>query len=191
MSERRFSAKQYIHNYLRGFGIQKLIETHEDLSDRQKDILIRFFLKMEHPIHIGETHGLTAERVRQIAVKAQQRVYSRITRANEIIEKLNDSLAQNRLKDWQIKKLKEDIQRNEIVSKIKDDDFSGVNGISIEDVDLSARAYNVLKSSKINYIGDILNYTPEDLMAFRNFGKKSVQAIQETLFENYGISWHR
>lgn len=52
---------------------------------------------------------------------------------------------------------------------------------SLEDLDLSVRAYNCLKAAKINTLGELVQYEEHELMKFRNFGKKSMVEIEELL----------
>lgn len=51
----------------------------------------------------------------------------------------------------------------------------------IEDLDLSVRAYNCLKRSGITKVGQILQMSEDDLLAVRNFGRKSLQELRERL----------
>ncbi|MEL6142990.1 MAG: DNA-directed RNA polymerase subunit alpha, partial [Bacteroidota bacterium] len=54
---------------------------------------------------------------------------------------------------------------------------------SLEDLDLSVRAYNCLKAAKINSLGELVKYDTHELLKFRNFGKKSLVEIEELLTE--------
>ncbi len=54
---------------------------------------------------------------------------------------------------------------------------------SLEDLDLSVRAYNCLKAAKINTLGEMVKYDTHELLKFRNFGKKSLVEIEELLQE--------
>ncbi|MEO1022241.1 MAG: DNA-directed RNA polymerase subunit alpha [Bacteroidota bacterium] len=54
---------------------------------------------------------------------------------------------------------------------------------SIEDLNLSVRAYNCLKSANINSIGELVAREEQDLLKFRNFGKKSLTELQEVIEE--------
>ena len=54
---------------------------------------------------------------------------------------------------------------------------------SLEDLDLSVRAYNCLKAAKINTLGEMVQYDTHELLKFRNFGKKSLVEIEELLQE--------
>ncbi|MBK6784021.1 MAG: DNA-directed RNA polymerase subunit alpha [Saprospiraceae bacterium] len=52
---------------------------------------------------------------------------------------------------------------------------------SLEDLDLSVRAYNCLKAAKINSLGEVVKFDMHELLKFRNFGKKSLVEIEELL----------
>lgn len=52
---------------------------------------------------------------------------------------------------------------------------------SIEDLNLSVRAYNCLKSANINTIGELVQRDEQDLLKFRNFGKKSLAELVEVI----------
>lgn len=54
---------------------------------------------------------------------------------------------------------------------------------SLEDLDLSVRAYNCLKAAKINSLAELVQYETHELLKFRNFGKKSLVEIEELLVE--------
>lgn len=62
------------------------------------------------------------------------------------------------------------------------------NNISIEELQLSVRAYNCLKKAKINTVGDLLKYSPEKLQELKNFGRKSADEVFSTLKNKLGIS---
>ncbi|MDO5701447.1 MAG: DNA-directed RNA polymerase subunit alpha [Bowdeniella nasicola] len=59
--------------------------------------------------------------------------------------------------------------------------------LPIEDLDLQSRSYNCLKREGIHTLGQLVARSKEDLLDIRNFGKKSIDEIQEKLVE-YGLS---
>lgn len=59
--------------------------------------------------------------------------------------------------------------------------------IAIEELNLSARAYNGLKRAQINTLGELLNYSLDDLREIKNFGQKSVQEVFDALETRYGV----
>ena len=59
---------------------------------------------------------------------------------------------------------------------------------SLEDLDLSVRAYNCLKAAKINTLAEMVKYDTHELLKFRNFGKKSLVEIEE-LLQDKGLTF--
>ena len=49
------------------------------------------------------------------------------------------------------------------------------------DLGLSVRALNCLKSAEVETLGDLVKYQKNDLLKFRNFGKKSLTELDELL----------
>ncbi|MEO5585884.1 MAG: DNA-directed RNA polymerase subunit alpha [Flavobacteriales bacterium] len=56
------------------------------------------------------------------------------------------------------------------------------------DMDLSVRALNCLKAADIETLGDLVSYNKNDLLKFRNFGKKSLTELED-LVENKGLTF--
>ncbi len=59
---------------------------------------------------------------------------------------------------------------------------------SLEDLDLSVRAYNCLKAAKINTLAELVRFDTHELLKFRNFGKKSLVEIEE-LLQDKGLTF--
>jgi len=49
------------------------------------------------------------------------------------------------------------------------------------DLDLSVRALNCLKAAEVDTLGDLVRYNKNDLLKFRNFGKKSLTELEDLL----------
>lgn len=54
---------------------------------------------------------------------------------------------------------------------------------SLQDLDLSVRAYNCLKAADIKTLGDLVALEMSDMMKFRNFGKKSLTELEQLMAE--------
>ena len=50
---------------------------------------------------------------------------------------------------------------------------------SLNDLDLSVRAYNCLKAADVRTLGDLVRLEISDMMKFRNFGKKSLAELEQ------------
>jgi len=57
----------------------------------------------------------------------------------------------------------------------------------ISELELSVRAANCLREAKIHTIGDLVQKNPQELLKYRNFGKKSLAEIDE-LLQSMGLS---
>ena len=56
------------------------------------------------------------------------------------------------------------------------------------DMDLSVRALNCLKAADVDTLGELVEFNKNDLLKFRNFGKKSLTELDE-LVENKGLTF--
>ncbi len=54
----------------------------------------------------------------------------------------------------------------------------------LSDHDLSVRALNCLKAAEVDTLGDLVRYNRNDLLKFRNFGKKSLTELDDLLASN-------
>lgn len=53
------------------------------------------------------------------------------------------------------------------------------------DLDLSVRALNCLKSAEVETLGELVRFNKNDLLKFRNFGKKSLSELDELLEQHH------
>jgi DNA-directed RNA polymerase subunit alpha len=63
-----------------------------------------------------------------------------------------------------------------------------INGTLIEELELSVRAYNCLKRANIHTLGDLLKYEKEELLEFKNFGRKSADEVCESLVKRFNVN---
>ena len=63
----------------------------------------------------------------------------------------------------------------------EDDKKEKVLEMTIEELDLSVRAYNCLKRAGINTISELVQRNQEDMMKVRNLGKKSLEEVEQKL----------
>ena len=54
---------------------------------------------------------------------------------------------------------------------------------SIDDLDLSVRAYNCLKRAGVNNLQDLTNKSEMEMMKIRNLGKKSLKEVIDKIKE--------
>ncbi len=71
------------------------------------------------------------------------------------------------------------------VSQQEEETDSGLTGktaeMTIDELDLSVRAFNCLKRAGINTVGELVQKNQEDMMKVRNLGKKSLEEVEQKL----------
>jgi DNA-directed RNA polymerase subunit alpha len=70
--------------------------------------------------------------------------------------------------------------------ELKKEKSSGVDNILIEELELSVRAFNCLKRANIHTLSDLLQYSQDDLLEFKNFGQKSANEVCINLKNKFG-----
>ena len=114
---------------------------------------------------------------------------------------LSPTMTEGTLAKW-LKKEGETVNAGDIIAEIETDkatmEIEAVDEellhmrkllkTSLNDLDLSVRAYNCLKAADIRTLGDLVSIEISDMMKFRNFGKKSLTELEE-LIENKGLSF--
>ena len=71
-----------------------------------------------------------------------------------------------------------------IEEKVEDD--TNTPTMTIEELELSVRAYNCLKRASINSMAELLKKSEHDLLNIKNFGKKSSDEVIERL-HHFGL----
>ena len=59
--------------------------------------------------------------------------------------------------------------------------------VFIEELELSVRAYNCLKRANVHTLSDLLQYSAEDLLEFKNFGQKSADEVCYNLKRRFDL----
>ena len=72
--------------------------------------------------------------------------------------------------------------------KVSFEHQTDINGTLIEELELSVRAYNCLKRANIHTLGDLTKYGKEELLEFKNFGRKSADEVCESLYARFNVN---
>jgi len=80
-------------------------------------------------------------------------------------------------------KFRDNIERHEQDLRGEKTSQNRLMDTPIEELDLSVRAFNCLKANDIQTVGQLLLKREEELLALRNFGRKSLDEIKEKLVE--------
>ena len=73
--------------------------------------------------------------------------------------------------------LSDEVFETEILSKAEENGSEKALEMTIEELDLSVRAFNCLKRAGVNTVGDLINKSPSEMMKVRNLGKKSLEEV--------------
>ena len=71
---------------------------------------------------------------------------------------------------------------SKVINDEPDDNASQMKNLlkaKLSDMDLSVRAMNCLKAADVETMGQLVSFSKQDLMKFRNFGKKSLTELEE------------
>jgi len=71
--------------------------------------------------------------------------------------------------------------------QIQEEKGEHLETIFIEELELSVRAYNCLKRANVHTLSDLLQYSAEDLLEFKNFGQKSAEEVCKNLKERFDM----
>jgi DNA-directed RNA polymerase subunit alpha len=84
-----------------------------------------------------------------------------------------------------------DVEEKEPVKEEKDEQFEMTKKIllmPVDELDLSVRSQNCLRSANIKIIADLVNKNESEMLHYRNFGRKSLAELGE-LIEGFGLSF--
>ena len=81
-------------------------------------------------------------------------------------------------------------EEGEIVVELSEEEKKRIEylNMSVGDLELSVRSHNCLQSAKIGTIKNLVKKTEQQMLKYRNFGKKSLSEIKEIL-EEMGLSF--
>ena len=77
--------------------------------------------------------------------------------------------------------LSDEVNSTEILEKREESGKEKALEMTIEELDLSVRAFNCLKRAGVNTVQDLVYKSPEEMMKVRNLGKKSLEEVMEKL----------
>lgn len=173
------------------------------LTEREKKVLMCRYYEQKSLAETGKVFGVTQERIRQVEAKAIRKLRNPNdaggfilrhgvkayidklveTRVRVALEKRAEELENAyKKKMLELELGKEEAEKIDIGSKIL--------AMTIEELDLSVRAYNCVKRSMCDTVEDLIRRFPtyEDAMNIRNLGRKSLEEISDRL-KSLGIIW--
>ena len=174
-----------------------------DFTEKERCVL-KEYLQGKKLQDISGNIELTTERVRQILEETKKVFHLKMkafvdwyqeTCASEkykgvspknIIEGLNLAKEKIRQLETTIHNLK---NPNSQVVLENTPELEKILSIEFKDLDLSVRASNCLKDVGIKTFGELIKWSTDDLLKFRNFGKKSLDELRDLLHQK-GFQWN-
>lgn len=87
--------------------------------------------------------------------------------------------------------LSPEVEIKEAEEEVKDEHFENVRKIlltPVDELDLSVRSQNCLRSANIKNIADLVGKAESDMLHYRNFGRKSLAELGD-LIESFGLTF--
>ena len=162
-----------------GYKLASRTFTEEDKNFLQMDSIFMPVQKVNFKIEnvYDKNNSITERLFIEIWTNGSIQPNEALKKACQIIINLFTSLIETKSKQERIKPK----QKNGSLP------IEPYTNIAIEELQLSVRAYNCLKKAKINTIGDLLKYSPEQLQELKNFGRKSADEVFSTLKSKLNI----
>ena len=165
------------------------------LSEKEKDIVISILIQDQTLEKTGERFSLSRERIGQIFQRACWRLRLRL-------RNLKRESEQNKILYGDIRALVQKVKILEAENKAirekldmgtkEQTDYEKVDfqllATHLFDLDLSVRALNCLQAAEIKTLGNLVEYEINELIKFRNFGKKTLHELEE-LVESKGLEF--
>lgn len=160
-----------------------LAEAMHDLTDQEQryiDMRYRLYKTLKE---ISEAENLTKERIRQVIAKGCRKLGAPRRRKMIFGEYGTLTDLKTLQKDLANERVALDEYRDRLCADNKE---YNIVGKTLDDLQLSVRAYNCLRLSDLYYLEDIVALIKEDpmsLMKIRNMGKKTADEVLNALSE--------
>ncbi len=173
---------------------------YEELSTREQQIIHRMIM-LEHWEDISNSYDISAERLRQITVKAVRNLKKHIStkqKEDELTTEIELLRDEKKELEKKVEYLKVFIKNNiapkeQAVNKITDTYY--ISKLTPEQIDIknklkkkistspliTVRTYNCLRAAEINTYEDLCQLNVQDILKFRNFGRKSMRNLYDVL----------
>lgn len=177
------TAKNYIAQRFTEIGLRDFVLNLDRLAAREKIIFAGLDLDMESSEVIAKEVNLSAQRVQQLGRRARRKIAMSLREYFRFKNECARLDEENRLLQFKVTQMEALLsEQGKPVPTVEQ-----IDAMPIEDIDMSVRLYNVLKSHRLNLVGDIKNVGNE-ILGWRDFGKKTYIELVEHMKE-LGITW--
>lgn len=152
------------------FAVYDILLSYKPLlTEMENDIILALMETGEIPA-LAETYHLTPQRIVQIIAQAIKKIHC-ARRYDSLIEEVAT-----------LKRLTRELKEKLELCGEKPDEIEDKYAVmkkELKDTDLSLRALNCLKINGIMNVADLVSVRKEDLLKYRNFGKKSMMELEK------------
>lgn len=182
--------------------VADMLQEYGSLTYREAEIMKKL-LKGSTYEDIGESFGLSRERIRQIVEKSIRKSRD-LTWLKERLDHIRDLETDNQSMKAAYKNIKgqlrqqeeqerkeskqdEEARRQAIMEK---DEVCKLLSTRLMDCEFSARTIHCLTTGGCDFetIGDVVRLRKTDVLKIRNFGKKSLKELDD-FFDTHGLQW--
>lgn len=170
-------------NPVQQYHLLEFVKILDNLTERDKTILIRCDFEGKTHAEVGKEVRLTAARVSQLVIRARRRVSTALLNYIHIKQAFEDMEAKIRLLEFKLSKAESLlVEQGRPIPTAEE-----IDATTVEDLDASVRLYNALKSHRINIVGEIKDVGNE-ILEWRTFGKKTYIELR-VVMKSIGIKW--
>ena len=192
--------KEFKEFELSGTSVLKMI--NERLSVREREIIELRWRDGKTYDECGKVFSVTRERIRQIEIKALRKLVYAARKFDDYISVPYSMYKEleNKYNVMKSQKEQAELRLDKVLGIVGDNDKVVLTSkgyktlptnkdelpLTIDDMNLSVRAYNCLKRAGIQTLKDLVEADIEDYMKIRNLGKKSFDEIV-SIVHSYGL----
>ena len=133
---------------------------------------------------IADEFNSDEDTIKQKYVKAIKRFKDNMVNTSVQFQKIN-GLKEENLKLHKIIRIYE--QKFGVLEIEEKEILNPLYKISIDSILMPVRVFKVLKSKRINTIGDIMEYSKMDYLSWENFARKSLYDLENLLEKEFGL----
>lgn len=132
---------------------------------------------------IAERYRVTSERVRQICLKINRQLKAKL----EIAQRMQSALQEASARLDDIAREIEALESECLRIKKRLDEIAPGSKVTIDDIELTVRTHNCLRTCGVKMISELEDMTEAELLRIPNFGRKSLYELNLAL-KQYGIA---
>ena len=188
--------KTYPYNLLDFIGCEEATEAvcYEalgNISDREREIISKYFEQRMTLEEIGKFYGVTRERIRQVMSRGLRRFRVEVLYSIPLRKERQHIYEQEkRLEQWRWRMLKEYRRTGSYDSEMErlfGEEKSYTKRQMVSELGLNPRTENCLKRAGVIYVDELVKMSYPDVRKIRNMGKISADEIVGKL-EERGLS---